>query len=211
MVLNCLQWHDTDEHASPECFKTITEVVRRACDEARARPPSTENVRSWHRQAFQSVVPIDYYAGHFRQDDPSRVCLGQNVEVGGFPGFPYQLVSASMAQLVHSVAGELTSLEVAWPALDDLTRARRIATVVGTAIGMFVHIHPFINGNGRTSRILWTALLRRIGIPPQATILRRPGPPYGDVMHAAMKGDYSHAVAMVFVALSKAPIPARLS
>lgn len=80
-------------------------------------------------------------------------------------------------------------------------------SVLGVSVGAFVRIHPFVNGNGRTSRLLWTTLLGRFGLPPQLSVLRRPGPPYPHVMAAAMDQDYGPAVVMVLRALAQGPMP----
>lgn len=208
MTTTCPPWSaDDDEHSSPACFTKIRGIVQRAASDAQKRVPRRGDLAAWHREAFRAVVPLDYYAGGFRQDDPRRPCLACNVAVGGAKGFDYRVVLGAVEELCGFVAQELGHLELGWQALRLDERQQRIATVVGVAIGRFVHIHPFRNGNGRISRMFWTVLLARLGLPRQLSVLRRPGPPYGNVMEAAMAGNYAPAVAMVLRALAAGPMP----
>lgn len=206
--MDCPTWtSDSDEHVSPECFQAIEAVVEDACRRVQSRCPTRGDIAQWHRAAFREVVPLDYYAGHFRQEHHEYICLGINVGVDNAPGFTFRVVVRAITQLCEYVDRELAVLEVRWSTLSPADRVQRIAMVVGVAVGRFVHIHPFINGNGRISRVLWTVLLARLGLPRQLSVLRRPGAPYGDVMQAAMRGDYGPAVAVVLQALRAGPAP----
>lgn len=200
--MDCPEWLDHDEHNSAACFRGIEAVVSRACALARTCIPNEKDIASWHREAFKSFAPLLYYAGNYRQDDPARICLGINVAVGEAPGADYSQVLREMRTLCRFMERELRQLDLSWPSLTHADRIKRLATIIGFSVGCFVKIHPFINGNGRTSRILWCALLSRMGLPPHVTVLRRPAQPYGHVMKCAMTGDYGPAVAMVFSALA---------
>jgi len=154
---------------------------------------------------FADYVPLDYYAGEFRQLDIKRPCLATDVYVDGRPGFPFIDVLAAMSSFSSGLSGEVARLDELWAKGVPSNLTQELAKIVGVAIGEFIHIHPFINGNGRTSRLLWTGLLSRYGFSPELSIVRRPGPPYPKVMKQAMSGDYGPAVALVLIALAKAP------
>jgi Fic/DOC family protein len=209
-MTDCPPWYsDKDEHFRPECFTSIGRVVVDACAAALKAVPQRRDISMWHRESFCRLVPLDYYAGGFRQDDPKRLCLGQDVAVDGQHALPFVLVLSEMSKLCEFMNRNLVELELKWQHTSVQDRLRRVAQIVGTSIGRFIQIHPFLNGNGRMSRILWTVLLARLGLRPQISIVRRPGPPYGEVMQAAMRGNYGPAVAVVLSGLSRAPMPPR--
>lgn len=187
----------------------------RACSEVTRQLPSEETVASWHEEAFASVVPLGYYAGGVRRDDDvMRPCLKSDVAVGvpGQPqthvhGSPPGVARAHLNALFEMIAEPISTLEVEWPNLSPSQRVRRLAGIIGVAVGRFVQIHPFINGNGRTSRVLWRALLNRFGLPPQATVLRRPPDPYAPLMDASMRGNHAPLVFTILQVLRAGPPP----
>lgn len=61
----------------------------------------------------------------------------------------------------------------------------------------WLRMHPFANGNGRTTRIWANAILMRYGLPPAVRLRPRPGGGYGLAGAAAMDGDW-RATAAVF-------------
>ncbi|MGH7285112.1 MAG: Fic family protein [Polyangiaceae bacterium] len=182
-------------------------VVVRARAAAVRVVPKRGDIASWHREAFKDVVPLDYYAGSFRQHDEKRPCLGIDVGVAGVAGFSFVLVLDAMNHLCRFIETQLASLELRWTELEGEKRMQRLAQIVGVAVGRFIHVHPFINGNGRLSRLLWSVLLARLGLPAKLSVIRRPGPPYDEVMAFAMRGDYGPAVELVLRALSEGPMP----
>ena len=59
------------------------------------------------------------------------------------------------------------------------------------AHGEWVRIHPFTNGNGRTSRIWANLIMARYGMPPVLAMRPRPaGSAYGNPAGACMAGDH---------------------
>jgi fido (protein-threonine AMPylation protein) len=206
--MTCPAWSDDkDEHSAPACFSAIKHVVVRACAAAQAAIPRRRDLVEWHRSSFQGLAPLDYYAGGLRQVDPRRPCLAQNVGVQPYMGSHFHHVLLDTEQLCEFIVRELSTLEVQWSGLADADRIRGIATIVGVAIGRFIHIHPFMNGNGRMSRVLWTVLLARLQLPRHLSIVKRPPPPYDQVMAEAMQGNYGPAVALVLQALNNGPVP----
>jgi hypothetical protein len=95
-----------------------------------------------------------------------------------------------MSDLEERARLSISQAELRWPDMRPQERANRLALILATLIGRFIQIHPFLNGNGRISRLLWAWGLLRFGVPIQCRIHPRPQPPYGDVMGAAMHGDF---------------------
>lgn len=213
---NCPPWAaDSDEHRAPACFRGAEQAVAAASAVARLRTPLATDLADWHRLMFREVVPVDYYAGSVRQLDSARPCLAQNVAVqdgagNSVPGAPAPQVIAEINSFAEALRRALSSLELQWGQLAHVDRVRGVATVVGVFVGKFIQIHPFLNGNGRTSRLLWRVLLHRLGIPPQVSVVTRPSAPYSEVMSAAMVGNYGLAVAMILSGLALAKVPAQL-
>lgn len=87
----------------------------------------------------------DENAGHYRQ---------QNVLISGATTTPsdYTLLNDKMAQLVDWYNSEVHKLH-------PIERAAKVHAD-------FVRIHPFIDGNGRTSRLLMNLELLKAGYPP---------------------------------------------
>ncbi len=158
----------------------------------------------WHRTMFSSRVPLDYYAGNFRQIDPSRPCLRINVQVAGIPGETPERVGREIELLFQDMETRLVHLEIRWSELTARERAEELAVTLGVMVGRFIQIHPFINGNGRTSRLLWAWGLMRVGVPPQFRIGMHPEhPTYNEVMAKAMKGDFVHLSLFILKHLAK--------
>ncbi len=146
-------------------------------------------LRVWHKSMFDGLTPIDYYAGEFRQDDPTRACLGIDNQVGMIAGCPFRLVVGRMEVLLRRIRLSLSTTEVRWSNLTPSERSQQVAIVLAGLIGGFIRIHPFINGNGRVSRLMWAWGLLRFNVPAQCRIHPRPDSPYSVLMAASMSGD----------------------
>ncbi|MBU2018344.1 MAG: Fic family protein [Bacteroidetes bacterium] len=66
----------------------------------------------------------------------------------------------------------------------------------------FVWIHPFLDGNGRTVRLIFNLLFMKEGYPP-AIILRNDRKKYYDALNKANTGDYSKLVLLILQALER--------
>jgi Fic/DOC family len=64
-----------------------------------------------------------------------------------------------------------------------------IAEAVARRHSLYERIHPFLDGNGRTGRLLTNLLLVHLGYPP-AIIYKRERPRYLDALRTADLGDY---------------------
>jgi fido (protein-threonine AMPylation protein) len=203
--VHCPEWRDRP--ATEEWKKLAAQVEQEACTHARDRRVGHRDVGRWHRKMFESEVPLPCYAGGLRQPRNAAVhpCLSQDVEVGGRAGAPHQIALEQTKALLADTHTKLRQLDRDWSDLDEMERVRRTAELIGTAVGRFIQIHPFINGNGRTSRLLWRVFLQRLGLPVQFGIVPRPAPPYAQAMSDAMRGDYAAAVALVLQGLANRP------
>ena len=207
LVPGCPAWsNDLDEHNALAGADSTRELIATLVVRFRSAMPNESIVRDFHRQLFRSTVPLAYYAGNFRQQDFRRPCLAQNVRVGSVLGKPFQEVLSSIDSLFAQITVALRSFEKSWNDLSVSDRAARFATLVGIAVGEFIRIHPFLNGNGRTSRFIWEGLFYRLGLPPQYAVIRRPGAPYDQVMGQAMLGNFGPIIAVVLQATAALPL-----
>jgi hypothetical protein len=119
--------------------------------------------------------------------------LEQNVTVNNHPGADYHLVETEM----QSYSGNLYSFIVQTDAYMKLESsfAKRITAILQLAswgVGRFHQIHPFLNGNGRMSRLLANYFFVRddLGFVPFKTIARPKGD-YVMAMDACMVGNFT--------------------
>lgn len=187
-LVACPDWV-ADDVRTADHRDGIAAAYQSVAASATVRYVALEDPCEWHRLAFSAVVPIAYYAGHYRQDDPTRPCLGRNVGVDGIAGTDFRHVTVVTGSLIEAFRRELVSFDIHWDSLVPAQRALRLSQMLAVAIAEYVRIHPFLNGNGRTSRLLWTWGLLRYGLPPQCRVGHRPPPPYDTIMREAMRGN----------------------
>ncbi|WP_390621899.1 Fic family protein [Crateriforma conspicua] len=164
--------------------------------------PSDGDFCDLHRTLFADFVPVDYYAGNFRHDAEvgGMSCLRENVHVAGIQGRDFRLVEQQMADLCVKAEQWSRSLRFSQP-----DTALRFATFAAYYVGEFIRIHPFLNGNGRTSRLLWWWLCRRMCVTPQARIFPRPdSDEYAVCMSECMRGNDSLLAYTILKRLSQA-------
>lgn len=168
--------------------------------------PTRVLVEDWHRTLFANVAPHPHYAGNCRCVDSAKPCLNQGVAVGENRGEPPASVIEAFDRVMLMVHRRLAELQRDWPRISEKARVMIIAEIVAVAVGRYIQIHPFINGNGRTSRLLWAYLMKYFNLPVGSSIIKRPGPPYGEVMHHAMVGNFGPLFAVVLKGMAQ-PIP----
>ena len=189
-MTDCPQWtDDVPAEKSREFLSAVRAAYHQVAPTASSVVLDINAPQKWHGILFRDFVPLDYYAGNYRQHDSSRICLGINIRVAGVPGSPFRRVRQDLATLLGQLRVTLAQTELHWPALGGTERAKRLALILATLIGCFIRIHPFINGNGRVSRLIWAWGLLRFGVPIQCRIHPRPLSPYSDVMREAMLGN----------------------
>ena len=161
---------------------------------AKRKMTELSDVKRWHATTFKDHTPTDhdYYAGNFRQVDSARPCLNGVVKVGGISGAAPNQVLVQMESLFADARNSFSIVELKWPTLNLRERAMYLAVIIGELVGRFIQIHPFRDGNGRISRILWAVALTRYGVNPQCRLHPRPGDltPYAEIMKHCMSGDF---------------------
>lgn len=148
-------------------------------------------VRDWHRTLFERYVPLDYYAGNFRQVTAGMICLERLAWVGGKPASLPESVLSDMLTAFGVMNHFLIQLEISWQRLTPRERALRVSQLIAWVVGRFIQIHPFLNGNGRVSRLIWNYFLDRFGVRHQVRLFPRPGGPYEQLMAPAMGGNFN--------------------
>jgi Fic family protein len=98
-----------------------------------------------------------------------------DVQVNEVPAVDWENVEAEMATFEAAIAKGVNKLDAELPG--EARSAREVAAVLRLAAfahGEWVRIHPFIDGNGRTSRcwVLW--ITTRYLLPPFLAIRPRP-------------------------------------
>lgn len=149
------------------------------------------DLKDWHRTIFQRIVPKAYYAGNYRADDPARPCLREDVSIGGVSGAPFadvhnqmRIFSADMVKQIGATDRYVRGL------ISPTDRAKQVVRLAAYLVGGFLKIHPFLNGNGRISRMLVNYVSRRYGYRPLfPTPQSRPIGDYGSAGAACMCGD----------------------
>ncbi len=109
-------------------------------------PITEELIREIHRRLVQDVRGNTAQPGHYRTIQ-NYVANSKTKEIIYTPPAPYE-VAVHMADLVNWIRSE-----------------QKIPPILIAGIAQFqlVHIHPFVDGNGRTARLLSTLSLYRSG------------------------------------------------
>jgi fido (protein-threonine AMPylation protein) len=204
--LNCPPFGEV-QRSEPKFKEALNGAVALARRDSGKKVPRLGELCAWHRRVFGDFVPrgFSYYAGNIRQKKNKAPCLARDVAVNGVTGSPWQKTKADLQSLLLEVATTLVPLENSWDDTEPEERLRILATTIAYFIGRFIQIHPFLDGNGRISRIFWTAIYARYNVPaPYASIAERPGNPYPTLMAKAMNGEFAPLIATMIVKLSEA-------
>jgi fido (protein-threonine AMPylation protein) len=206
---NCPDW------SQPESADELSHVVLGMADfhrftfrNAKHHIIGHGDIKTWHGKIFAAVVPLDYYAGNYRSDDPGKPCLAIDVAVGPNSGAAYAQVPDLMAtfssELKNLVTG--TARYCARGSVSPIQRTRAVAQLAAFAIGSLIKIHPFINGNGRMSRLVANYVLHRFGYP-----LLHPHPydrpvdqEYAAAAKACMRNDFRPMYRFILICLAQA-------
>lgn len=131
-------------------------------------------IKSIHRLVLKGI-----------QDDVAGVYLNENVLIGGASHRPpdHVLVKELMEQFVSKVENE-------WSTIHPIERAAKVHAE-------FVKIHPFIDGNGRTSRLLMNYELMKAGFPPAVIKAIDRARYYDTLDHAHTTGDHEPFIQLV--------------
>ena len=219
-MVSCPAWHQDIDGNDLIYQAALAEVMDEVSTYSQTTSLDTARIRKWHLKLLGSFVPsgFDYYAGHFRQIDSRRPCLNQMIGVVGpnFRGLP-GVVPAHVPKLMERITKiykeEIRKLELDWDTLTESQRIGHLAMALATFVGQFIKIHPFINGNGRVSRLVWRWGVLRYEVPPQVGIIPRPDPPYSSLMDSAMRGDFNPLAGFIIDYLAQnipnPPVPSK--
>ena len=175
-----IAWNDDppgfEQRIAANCRALLT---RLAADAERRVPPSVDAAQDWHRAIYAGVpLPVDYYAGEVRDDDPRfPELVGYEVTVGPSPGLPAAHVPRALADFeagAGRACARLDAVIAPTTAPADDPQLHAVLTLCAVLHGEWVRIHPFANGNGRSARVWanWAAL--RYGLPPFVRLRPRP-------------------------------------
>jgi fido (protein-threonine AMPylation protein) len=194
-----IPWNDDPQGSDPQIFANGQRIVVELLTAARQRDaPSLELARRWHREFYAGVtLPVPYYAGEFRDSDPSMPNLfGYEVGVGSSPGVRSAAVPAELGRFVGAMSSAVASLDSAIavgqpPANLSRAELEAVLRLAAIAHGEWIRIHPFANGNGRTARLWANWVAARYGLPAFVILKPRPtGPAYAGAALRSMQGDH---------------------
>jgi Fic family protein len=194
---------DTD---NPRLFTNINKLSAHIVQKASTREqPTLELVRSWHIDIMAGLTPPDpAYIGKFRGEAGLE---GIGVRIGNNHGTPPADVAAELDTFISTLQQIVAMLDERITADNELTTADLADIVDLCAWGHaeWVRIHPFANGNGRTSRFLVRFLAARYGLPMFLQIRPRPDNGYAAASNASMQRDWQ-PTAVLFRRLLKAAL-----
>jgi hypothetical protein len=188
----CPQWTAEPDDKLASIARGLDDFYRFVKRKSKTYTLNANDIKMWHGKVFGLAAPLGYYAGNFRGADPQKYhCLSTDVSVDGIFGAPFQQVQSLMHQFSDDLTAttEKTDQYVAATSSlpDRLQAVVQLAVFCATKI---IQIHPFINGNGRMSRITADYFLARYSFPyafypPFA----RPGLSYERAAALCMRGD----------------------
>lgn len=161
-----------DHHAALEYLYELVEHTKRATI-------SEHLIRTLHQLVTRETE--EEWAGRYRES---------NVIIGGADHTPPDAfdVPMKMKELLQ------------W--FQENRNKTHIAELAALFHHRFVHIHPFIDGNGRTARLAMNILLMRAGYP-LVTILKNDRKKYYRVLDRADKGDLKPLVQFIAQAVER--------
>lgn len=144
------------------------------------QPLDEWTIKCLHQLVLKNIDPE--HAGRYRQ---------VNVLISGAEHHPPQhvLVPDQMNHLITWYANEAMGFH-------PVERAARVH-------GEFVKIHPFVDGNGRTSRLLMNVELMKAGFPAAVIEVSQRLAYYEALDHALCSGDYTDFIELLACAVEK--------
>lgn len=201
----CPEWREEDTEGTEGQRRLIQQrlqsVLEGIIEGERRQFPTAELVCSWHKSIFGRLVPVPYYGGGFRNDNPKEPCLQDyEVVVGPTDGAPSKEVLPRVETFFKEFQSKVRKLDQGTQQGSHFGASEidELASLAAWAHGEWVRIHPFANGNGRTARLLANYVFIRYDFGPVPILRLRPRPdqPYGRAAalsmasgnHVLMKG-----------------------
>jgi hypothetical protein len=179
---------------SPRLRQNLKRVLEQIAAEARERASwGADSIREWHIAILSGLeVPHDLPSeavGGFR-GEPGLEDIW--VQVAGQPGVSPEQVASALTKFDTRLTQALTQLDeqIRPGALPSRDLLLAVVDVCAWAHAERVRIHPFVNGNGRTARILSNAIAMRYGLPPFVQLRPRPGSGYENACSETMRGNW---------------------
>ncbi len=161
---DCPQWSEPErDDQLPHVVAGLAEYYRFIIGACKQRYILRHgDIKTYHARVFKQVVPLDYYAGNYRSADPKKPCLAVEVHVNGISGETYAVVPASMVRFSAEIHDLIVRTdEYLKHTVAQTEKAQAVAQLAAAAMGHFIRIHPFINGNGRMARMLVNFVFKR--------------------------------------------------
>lgn len=188
---DCPDWKDgpDSERARAQRERVLAQIIL----SDHRKLPSSELVKDWHKKMFEGIAPHPDYLGNFRNLDKVPRCV-QYLEVvvnGDDPieALPAAQVHDAVDEFIEEFRDRVRAIDEMWEALKDTKTPFMVDQIIKTAAwahGEWVRIHPFANGNGRTSRLWVNYVFIRYGFAP-LEIRPRPDNPYGVAAECSMR------------------------
>jgi fido (protein-threonine AMPylation protein) len=185
--------HDDDGSFAISPLFGTREATRRAID----RRIYVVELRSYLANPHVGIGPGELMALHwaiFGEAFPDLAGTGRKVEIDihGDRCSPPGYIAEHLAQFTRGLDDELRELE-GGPA-DSEEAFEHQLTLAATSHARLLHIHPFVDGNGRTARVLLNLVLRRFGLRP---IELRKEDDYLNVLRRAIDGEPGQLIALI--------------
>lgn len=133
------------------------------------------------------MAPVWQVAPHEEASHREGPGMFREHDIQPFPGGmtppSWPLVPAKMQDWIDLVAARTAVLRAPGPDGPPLPE------IIAEVHSAFEQVHPFIDGNGRTGRLVLNLLLVRIGLPP-VVILKQQRPAYLAALQKSDDGDY---------------------
>lgn len=186
---------DTDRPRLQANLERVLENVAQWAD--RRGKFSTATIKRWHRKTMAGLdVPHPRFVGRFRgepglQDEP--------VYIGSQAGTTAALVAGEVNEFVKRLQAVSERLDKLLRRGEELDRdgLQAVVELAAWAHSEWVRIHPFVNGNGRTARLLTNAILMRYSLPPVLKLRPRPQLPYGSAGAEGIAGNTKPMAALL--------------